>query len=260
MLKYDDGMIPDLDFPAKQSRPRPTVTRHIPITRPPRVSTPLIIALAILAVIAAAYTAGRVTATSEMRPLIDRAMAEAETMAATAAQARDAATYWRAATQEATSTIEALRSDAASATAEYESLKIQVDDLEQLNAALKREIERKAVPQKAPAPKAPAVQQTSTGAWSRDRVAATLTAAAAKYGLDDEQTAWIVDTGVRVAYRESRYQPAVVNASGHAGLFQFSSAWGGDERLDPVWSCYRFVRVYAEGGEAKIRQHWKATV
>jgi hypothetical protein len=33
-----------------------------------------------------------------------------------------------------------------------------------------------------------------------------------------------------------------------------------EQRLDPVWSCYRFVRVYAEGGEAKIRQHWKATV
>jgi hypothetical protein len=37
--------------------------------------------------------------------------------------------------------------------------------------------------------------------------------------------------------------------------------WGSlEQRLDPTWSCYRFVKVYADGGESAVRRHWAATI
>jgi hypothetical protein len=71
----------------------------------------------------------------------------------------------------------------------------------------------------------------------------------------------VVETGTRIAYRESTYRVAATNPSGAAGLFQFMPPWGSlEQRLDPTWSCYRFVKVYADGGESAVRRHWAATI
>lgn len=114
------------------------------------------------------------------------------------------------------------------------------------------------------APKAPASgseQAAPSGTtWSRGQVESTLRSAAGEYGLSAADTEWIVSKGADIAWSESRYRTAVVNSSGHAGLFQFSSSWGSlEQRTDPVWSCYRFVKVFKDGGKAKIVQHWAAT-
>lgn len=112
-----------------------------------------------------------------------------------------------------------------------------------------------------PAPATESERAVSSGTtWSRGQVEATLRAAAGEYGLSAGDTGWIVSKGADIAWRESRYRTAVVNSSGHAGLFQFSKSWGSlANRTDPVWSCYRFVRVFRDGGKAKIQQHWAAT-
>ena len=266
-ISREDTMMPELDFTFSERHEPPKRKRANPTPRPsrdkPALGMAILAACGCLFVFAACAITSHAAGAAKYRPIAEDAVAELAAAQDTAAQAIDTAEYWQAQAHEASATIDALASEVASMSAAVESLTIQVEDLELLNAALKTEVARKAaaVPQAAPAPKPPTVQQTSAGAWSRDKVAATLAAAAASYGLDDKQTAWIVDTGVRVAYRESTYQPDARNASGAAGLFQFMPSWAPlEQRLDPVWSCYRFVRVYAEGGEAKIRQHWKATV
>lgn len=263
MLKFDDGMIPDLDFPAmKEKAPAPRPARpHTPAAPHRRLSTVLIVLAVGVAVLWSAWAVGRTSGLRYADAVLTEVSAEASATAGLYEQALDTNAHLVKEAIDTSATIAALTSEVASLTAGYESLAIQVEDLELLNSALKVEVakQKAAVPQKAPAPKPPTVQQTSAGVWSREQVASTLTAAAKHYGLTAGQTAWIVDTGCRVAYRESTYRPDAVNASGHAGLFQFSKSWGGDERLDPVWSCYRFVRVYAEAGEAGIVRHWKAT-
>ena len=254
-----DQMQPDLDweFSERHEPPARVVTRHEP--KRAALGGAILLACGCLFILAACAIVSHAAGVAKYRPVAEDAVAELAAAQDTAAQAIDNAEYWQAQALEASATIEALASEVASLTAGYESLAIQVEDLELLNRALKNELGAKITPQSAPkAPAAP--KQTSAGAWSADKVAATLRAAAAEYGLDDKQTAWIVDTGVRVAYRESTYRPDARNGQ-HLGLYQFNAAWGtAEQRLDPVWSCYRFVRVYAEGGEAKIRQHWKATV
>lgn len=254
-----DQMQPDLDweFSERHEPPARVVTRHEP--KRAALGGAILLACGCLFILAACAIVSHAAGVAKYRPVAEDAVAELAAAQDTAAQAIDNAEYWQAQALEASATIEALASEVASLTAGYESLAIQVEDLELLNRALKNELGAKITPQSAPkAPAAP--KQTSAGAWSADKVAATLRAAAAEYGLDDKQTAWIVETGVRVAYRESTYRPDARNGQ-YLGLFQFGSAWASaEQRLDPVWSCYRFVRVYAEGGEAKIRQHWKATV
>jgi len=95
------------------------------------------------------------------------------------------------------------------------------------------------------------------GKLSEAEVRRLLENACAKYGVPTE---WIVPVGLQVAWRESTYNPGAVSASGtYVGLFQFGTSWGGDERFSAEWSANRFVKVYAKGGKAKIRQHWKAT-
>jgi prophage DNA circulation protein len=156
--------------------------------------------------------------------------------------ATTAAEHWRERAEDASATAAAIRDD-------NTALKAEVARLQQMKRTT------------TPAKGATTTVASTGGTWSKAQVASTLTAAASKYGLTPAQTAWVVDTGCRIAYRESTYRTAVVNASGHAGLFQFSKSWGTlAERTDPVWSCYRFVRVYAEGGESAIRRHWRATV
>ena len=254
-----DQMQPDLDweFSERHEPPARVVTRHEP--KRAALGGAILLACGCLFILAACVIVSHAAGVAKYRPVAEDAVAELAAAQDTAAKAIDNAEYWQAQALEASATIEALASEVASLTAGYESMRIQVEDLELLNRALKNELGAKITPQSAPkAPAAP--KQTSAGAWSADKVAATLRAAAAEYGLDDKQTAWIVDTGVRVAYRESTYRPDARNGQ-HLGLYQFNAAWGtAEQRLDPVWSCYRFVRVYAEGGEAKIRQHWKATV
>lgn len=97
--------------------------------------------------------------------------------------------------------------------------------------------------------------------WSESQVRSTLEASCDKYGVSGAEKEWVVNAGVRIAYRESRYNTQAKNKSSSAtGLFQFLKAWGSEaDRLDPYWSCNRFVKVYVSGGQKKIKQHWKAT-
>jgi len=95
--------------------------------------------------------------------------------------------------------------------------------------------------------------------WSKSKVSKTLTAACDHYGIKGSDKAWLVSKGVRIAYRESTYRTHARNGS-CLGLFQFNSGWGAaSKRLDGKWSCYRFVRVYRDGGVSAIRRHWRAT-
>ena len=100
------------------------------------------------------------------------------------------------------------------------------------------------------------------GVWSEAQVKAALYAGCEKYGITGSDRSWLVAAGLRIAWAESRYNPSARNAnSSAAGLFQFLAPWGSLEaRLDPVWSCNRFCRVYRDGGEAAIRRHWAATI
>ena len=82
-----------------------------------------------------------------------------------------------------------------------------------------------------------------------------------EYGIPGSEWAWVEQAAVRIAYRESRFDSQAANPTSSArGLFQFLKAWGAEsDRLNPVWSVYRFVAVYRDGGPAKIRQHWAQT-
>jgi hypothetical protein len=273
----DDPYMPDLEFPvlSPDEPPRPERPR-VPVPRKKR--SPLWPIAGYIFAILVAYLLGRLggltyadaalAALGQDVAVADAALAALDqdvTVAEiTAAQAVESTEFWMERAAETSETVEALSSEIASTTATIDSLKARILDLEESNAALKRKVEDAAPviqPQKAtkPAP-APKVQQVNTGSWSREQVASTLTAAAKYYGLSETRTAWIVETGCRVAYKESTYRPDARNGQ-YLGLFQFGDSWASEsERLDPVWSCYRFVRVYADGGESKIRQHWAATI
>ena len=162
-----------------------------------------------------------------------------------------------------------LRSEAASLTSEVERLTSEVESataamqaVEDDNAALKRRL-RDA--QAAPTPvsrsgdtRAP-VTAPSGSVWTREKVEVTLLLACEHHGIPKEKHAWLIQKGADIAYRESTYRTDARNGQ-HIGLFQFNNAWATEaQRLDPVWSCYRFVQVYKDGGEAKIRQHWAST-
>lgn len=72
-------------------------------------------------------------------------------------------------------------------------------------------------------------------------------------------TQWWEDKTLSIIRKESGGNPNARNGQ-HVGLFQFNNAWASEsKRYDPHWSINRFARVLSEGGEAKIRQHWRAT-
>lgn len=170
---------------------------------------------------------------------------------------RDGGADGRQARSEATSAI-------ATAKAEHEYL-LSVEA--SLTAAYARIAELEAAPaaeaKAAPSVQAPAAAQPRVEAqasWDAEQVRATLAVAASEAGLEPADAVWIIETGVVVAHRESGYDAACVTGD-CVGLFQFDSGWGSDaERLDPVWSCYRFVQAYVDGGRANIRKHWAATI
>lgn len=263
-MPVDDDL--DLTFTAKERAEAKAAPRRqervYTNERQPKIGVALIITVLMFAVLAGTYSCGRATARNKYESIAEEALAEVAYAVDTAAQARDAADYWKAVSEEQSRTIDALASEVESATAALGRLSIQIHETQELNRALKSEIEKKAVtPQsrtRTTNPETPI--KTSADAWNHEQVASTLTAAAKSYGLTAEQTAWVVETGCRVAYRESTYRPDARNGQ-YLGLFQFGDAWGSvSERLDGVWSCYRFVRVYRDGGEAAIYRHWKATV
>lgn len=72
---------------------------------------------------------------------------------------------------------------------------------------------------------------------------------------------YLTATIPRLAYRESRYDTQAANRTSSArGLMQFLKAWGSEaNRMDGVWSVYRVVKLYRDGGAQKIRQHWALT-
>lgn len=98
--------------------------------------------------------------------------------------------------------------------------------------------------------------------WSKAQVREQLVAACAKYDITGSDKEWIVSAGLKVMWGESRYGPSSVSSSGtYVGICQFGPSWGSrSNRLDPVWSINRFVRVFRDGGASKIRQHWRATL
>lgn len=155
-----------------------------------------------------------------------------------------------------------------------DAIKKRIDTKEaELRAAREREARRQAAIAAEKARKQAVVRPSSSGGdvsvpegsshggvWSRSQVAATLRAAANSYGLSASDTEWIVSAGCSVAYKESTYNTQARNGQ-HLGLFQFNNNWGSAaNRLDGTWSCYRFVRVFRDGGKTKIRQHWAATI
>lgn len=260
-MKLDDLVLkmPGDDSPRPRPRPLPTRSPRPKWTHP----------VAILAAVAVALVVGLAFGSNSGQRAAREAVAAqtaAEVSAAALKGERDA---WETSATILTGQMDDLESDLTSATTAAEHWRERAEDssataaaIRDDNESLKREVERlQQMKRTTPSKGATTTVASTGGTWSKAQVASTLTAAASKYGLTPAQTAWVVDTGCRIAYRESTYRTAVVNASGHAGLFQFSKSWGTlAERTDPVWSCYRFVRVYAEGGESAIRRHWRATV
>lgn len=97
--------------------------------------------------------------------------------------------------------------------------------------------------------------------WAKRQVQWALGRACAHYGIPKAERAWVIGAGTHIAYGESRYNTKAKGGQ-HLGLFQFNRSWAGTEaqKLSGKWSCYRFVRVYRDGGKAAVRQHWRATV
>ena len=263
-----------LDWPAAEKRAASSF-RPLPDRKPTnpdnaRYAVAVFVLATCAAILMAAFFIGRATVIGKATAIADAAVEEA-TKAQTLANAfKTERDDWKLKSEDASDTIEALESELTSATDAAELWEARALDssstaaaVKEDNEALKRDIARIQQQKREVKPETGATTTVAStgGTWSKSQVASTLTAAASKYGLTADQTAWVVATGTRIAYRESTYKVAVVNGSGHAGLFQFSSSWGTlAERTDPVWSCYRFVRVYAEGGESAIRRHWRATV
>lgn len=213
-----------------------------------------IVFVSIVALIAAVgiYALGKVAGAEDGKVIARAALDETITAQRTTEDARDAAAHWIRRSNEDSRTITALAADLETAQREVALLEHALSEATSTVATLRA--------QAASVSRSGNVRATGT-TWSRDQVAATLRAAAAEYELSASDTEWVVETGCRVAYRESTYRTGAQNASGAAGLFQFMPAWGSlENRLDPVWSCYRFVRVFRDGGEAKIRQHWSSTI
>lgn len=102
----------------------------------------------------------------------------------------------------------------------------------------------------------------STVRLSTDDLRARLIAACERYDITGSDRTWIVNAGIRIASRESGNSPGAVSPNGeYVGIYQFGSDWSSMEnRLDADWSINRFVKVYKDGGQAKIYQHWRATI
>lgn len=110
--------------------------------------------------------------------------------------------------------------------------------------------------------RAQTTKKPSTGALTEAQVRSLIESGCDRYGITGKDRAWVIEAWMRVTWSESRWNPSAQNPNSTAcGIAQFLAAWGDKEkRLDPLWSAHRFARVYAEGGKAKIRQHWKATI
>ena len=107
----------------------------------------------------------------------------------------------------------------------------------------------------------PIITTDSERQWSTAHLDQVAKEALAHYDVPKAEWSWVLAANRNVAYRESKNRPGAKSSGGdYQGMHQWSDAWGGANRLDGEWSVYRFVRVYAEGGRAKIRQHWSATV
>lgn len=163
-----DQMQPDLDweFSERHEPPARVVTRHEP--KRAALGGAILLACGCLFILAACAIVSHAAGVAKYRPVAEDAVAELAAAQDTAAQAIDNAEYWQAQALEASATIEALASEVASLTAGYESMRIQVEDLELLNRALKNELGAKITPQSAP--KAPAAPKqtsatTSTAGW-----------------------------------------------------------------------------------------------
>ena len=105
------------------------------------------------------------------------------------------------------------------------------------------------------------VKSDSAEKWSTAHLDAVCRAALLEYGVPTDEWNWVLAANRNVAFRESGNRPAAKSASGsYWGMHQWNDNWADDERVDGTWSVYRFVRVYAEGGKAKIRQHWEQTI
>lgn len=94
--------------------------------------------------------------------------------------------------------------------------------------------------------------------WAADDVVLVTLIACDELGVESD---YLTATIPRLAYRESRFDTEAANcASSARGLMQFLAAWGSEEkRMDGVWSVYRVVALYRDGGAQKIRQHWALT-
>lgn len=127
--------------------------------------------------------------------------------------------------------------------------------------------------------------------WSKATLVRVVDKAARDYGISAKGRAWLKRSARDIVYtgehpnildkyerRESSGRHWI-SANGCAGLFQFTTVWKQtavdkrrhkkyhknyrhvtDWRKCPHCSTYRFVRVYKEGGTAKVKQHWKATL
>jgi hypothetical protein len=174
-------------------------------------------------------------------------------------EANDLAAKYQAELAEALDSGEMLADENIALHARVEVLVSEVEAVNKDNAGLREQIKRLSTTARPQGQTSPDVSRSGGKAWTRERVAATLRAAAASYGLSATETTWIVEVGCRVAYRESSYRPDARNGQ-HLGLMQFNAAWGtAEQRLDPVWSLNRFVKVYADGGESAVKKHWAAT-
>ena len=153
--------------------------------------------------------------------------------------------------------IVVMESEVESATA---ALKAVEEDNEALKARLRAAESDSPAPSRSSGGEARNAPESVSGAvWSRAQVEAALREACAYHSIPEGERDALVAKGLSIAYKESTYRTSARNGQ-YLGLFQFGSAWGSEaQRLDPTWSCRRYVKAYADGGWANIRRHWAAT-
>ena len=98
--------------------------------------------------------------------------------------------------------------------------------------------------------------------WTEEDVVEVVRYACYDYEIPGEEWSYLETVVPHLGRRESGLRAKAANPTSSArGILQFLRSWGPEsKRLDPVWSVYRIVRVYRDGGEVKIRQHWRATI
>ena len=169
--------------------------------------------------------------------------------------------------------LTAAQATVASLTVQVDERDIQIADIESVTAELRSELRTRpsTVSRSAPVSPITPAEGEHGGVWTRAKTEGVLAAACEYYDIGSD-TDWLVGKLAHIIQGESQpdWDTASKNRTSSAsGLGQFLDAWNSagdgcshgasDWRFCGTCSCYRMVRVYADGGDAALRRAWAAT-